>query len=146
MAAIPPFIPFLLLGGANGLFLGGMEMWLGGPGLDFSVGRLFGYPFIGIVALVGVSILSLAFPGFTSSGYLNLMNKMPSTAPGEKGKWVLGNGVSVLLGGIFNGLAFWVLHAIPFVQSMGFFGSALVGVACLSAYTSFVLPLLHLFV
>ena len=146
MAAIPPFIPFLLLGGANGLFLGGMEMWLGGPGLDFSIGRLFGYPFIGVIALVGVSILSLAFPGFTSGQYLNLIGKKPGATLGDKATWVLGNGASVLLGGIFNGLAFWLLHAIPFVQQMGFFGSALVGVACLSAYTSFVLPLLHLFV
>jgi hypothetical protein len=29
---------------------------------------------------------------------------------------------------------------------MGFFGSALVGVACLAAYTSFVLPLINMFV
>lgn len=145
MAGIPPFIPFLLLGGANGLLLGAMESWLGGPGFDFSVMRLFGYPFIGVISLVAVSVLSLAFPGFTESGWLNLAGKAGEGAS-AKGKWVLANGSSVLLGGIFNGLAFWVLHAIPFVQGMGFFGSALVGVACLSAYTSFVLPFLHMFV
>ena len=144
--AIPPFIPFLLLGGANGLFLGGMEMWLGGPGLDFSLTRLFGYPLIGIIALVGVSVLSLAFPGFTDAGYLNLMNKKETGTAVGKIKWVLGNSFSVLAGGIFNGLAFWLLHAIPFVQGLGFFGSALVGVACLSAYTSVFLPVLNLIV
>jgi len=142
---IPPFIPFLLLGGANGLLLGAMEGWLGGPGWTFSVMRLFGYPLIGVLSLAAVSVLSLAFPGFTDAKYLNVIKKAPSGVA-DSAKWVAANGGSVLLGGIFNGLAFWVLHAIPFVQNMGFFGSALVGVACLAAYTSFVLPLINMFV
>jgi hypothetical protein len=109
---IPPFIPFLLLGGANGLLLGAMEGWLGGPGWTFSVMRLFGYPLIGVLSLAAVSVLSLAFPGFTDAKYLNVIKKAPSGVA-DSAKWVAANGGSVLLGGIFNGLAFWVAPRFP---------------------------------
>jgi len=143
MSGIPPFIPFLLLGGANGLFLNFMERAVSGPGWEFSVAKLFGYPVFGVISLALVSVVSLAFPAFTEAGYLNLMRKKPAGSPSDVGKWVLGNGSSVLLGGIFNGYAFWVLGGFQWVQGLGFFGSALIGAFSLTIYTSLILPLLN---
>lgn len=132
---LPNIVSFFLLGAVNGLVTGGVMGMSNGVAPYAGGGSLIMASVAGIVGLFATSLVGMLFSDYT--GKLQLVSKDQKT-----NKWTLGAGASVVLGGIFNGLFFWLLHSLSFFQYGGFFGNALAGGLALMGYSVIVQPLM----
>jgi len=134
---LPNIISFFLLGAVNGLVTGGVlgTSATGGVSPYAGGGTLILASVAGIVGLFATSLVATLFSNYSKNTRLNLISK------GEKG-WSLSKGGHILLGGIFNGLFFWLLHSLAFFQGAGFFGNALAGALALMGYSVVIMPVM----
>lgn len=135
---LPNIISFFLLGAVNGLVTGGVlgTSATGGVAPYAGGGTLILASVAGIVGLFATSLVSTLFSNYSKNNRLHLITK------DAKGGWTLDKGGHVILGGVFNGLFFWLLHSLAFFQGAGFFGNALAGALSLMGYSVVIMPVM----
>lgn len=133
---VPEIISFFLLGAVNGLTTGGVLGMSGGVSASAGGGTLVLASVAGIVGLFATSLVAMLFSGYKG------MLKQTFVHQDKTSAWIMDNGGSIIVAGIFNGLFFWMLHSLAFFQGAGFFGNALAGGISLLGYSIIVKPLM----